>query len=640
MADKEPKPPNIHAGMVICERYRIEEQIARGGMATIYLAEDQQAGEPVAIKVLYPQYKDNDVVRARFLDEGRIQGMLDHPNVVRVQDVLTRPVLSFVMEYVDGETLEQYLQREGPLEQNEIVDLMMPVMSAIGFAHNKGIVHRDLKPSNILLKQHDDGLEPKVMDFGVAKVHQGQELTQDGTTVGTLHYMSPEQIVGSSDIDGRADIYSLGCSLYKLCTGEVPFNASSEFALMMAQVEASPTPPSQLHDQVSDEMETLILKALEKQRERRFQTIKEMTSQLIRLRDDEQSPDQTVSRPIPADLLRWAMEADEVVLDKTNEIRLVPTTDDSDTVDIDANDISTATRTMELESSAIRRIKADRERARRRKDGKTRAMPRFHDSGDSLEQTSESTIEDSIVSSRLDRLAGGTEPHPDDADMPTTAEQRSPVFGATEPTVEHPRPTALADGDDSDAEGVIAVDNPDVDSQEVTDLHRRNQLRGGPTRKTPRPEHVANTSESESTDSDFRNSPSDLDATDKQRPSALRKSHSTARQRPSALRDSPGSRSPSSSGSAASRSSLDDSKPATIDSPPNPDDSAPSFDQLPQPQPRGDRSEPDHSNPADPGFNTTPQPSRTPNPRRIGWIVAVAGVVLLVIVALVFWVLV
>ena len=374
------RPENIRPGMLFCDRYRIERRLDDGGMATVWLAVDQESGLSIAIKVLFVRYHDNPIIRARFLDEGRIQAMLDHPNIVHVYNVIEEPILSFVMEFIDGDSLEEYLQRKSRLNEEEIVNLMLPVMSAVGFAHSKGIVHRDIKPSNILLKPSAGYLEPKIMDFGVAKINRGKELTVAGTTVGTLHYMSPEQIVGARDIDGRADIYSLGCSLYKLCTGEVPFNASSEFALMMAQVEAPPTPPTKLQPDISEALEQIILTALAKEPANRFQTIKQMTKALIALRGPSKKQRSTITRPIPNDLLQFAMDADEVVQDQTEEFRL------ESQLDIDAEDLREFARrekqeedidqTSELSSSAIFKIERDRVEGEQRHEKETRDLAR------------------------------------------------------------------------------------------------------------------------------------------------------------------------------------------------------------------------------------------------------------------------
>lgn len=473
MSSEELTPAHIESGMLFCDRYLVERHIDEGGMATIYLATDEETGQRVALKVLFDRYTDNEVIRARFLDEGRIQAMLDHPNVVHVHRVISEPVLSFVMEYVEGTTLDEYLQDNAPLAEAEIVELMLPVLSAVGFAHNKGIVHRDLKPSNVLLNESADGfLEPKVMDFGVAKVDRGRDLTADGTTVGTLHYMSPEQIVGSRDIDGRADIYSLGCSLYKLCTGEVPFNASSEFALMMAQVEAPPTPPSELREGLSEPMEEIILKALEKEPEHRFQTIKQMTSQLMELTESKDERDTTITRPLPAELIDFALDADEVIVDRTDELRLAPMPEPEEP------DEGAQGRTKTLSSTALQRIESDRLRAARRKSGTTRPL-------------NEEDVETAVSPPPPDPEAPTTE-----RDRPESITRPNPKFDPmeNEPTTEQ-QPTEA--DEDRPARGVIAVDNPHVDSKEVTDLHEKNSLeqretdeRTSPDERTPSGERI------------------------------------------------------------------------------------------------------------------------------------------------------
>lgn len=326
----------IKPGDTIAGRYRIETLIAEGGMASIYRGRTE-SGQLVAIKVLYDYYAENQVIRARFLEEGRIQQMLGHhvnlggpdgrpghPNVVSVYEIVDHP-LAIIMEHIAGPTLDDYLARKGPLDEQEVLDLIIPVMSAVGLAHSKGIIHRDIKPSNILLHEVPGGFVPKVMDFGVAKVKDAkQDLTATGTTVGTLHYMSPEQIVGSKNIDGRADVYSLGVTMYKLVTGEVPFNAPTEFALMMAQVEAPPLPPSQLRSDISPGLERVILRAMEKKPDDRFQSIKQFTTALLNMsapRSDRTVRD-TLTESISQEILEFALSAEGVARDLTGEMNL------------------------------------------------------------------------------------------------------------------------------------------------------------------------------------------------------------------------------------------------------------------------------------------------------------------------------
>ncbi|RAL21256.1 hypothetical protein DL240_14110 [Lujinxingia litoralis] len=478
----------LHAGQLFLERYRIERRIADGGMASIYLAVDEHSGLPVAIKVLFSHYLDNSTVRARFLDEGRIQAMLQHPNIVHVYRVIQEPMLCFVMEYVEGHTLEEYLRRHGPLEESKIIELMLPVMSALGLAHTRGIVHRDLKPSNVLLKPMAGFFTPKVMDFGVAKVTKGRELTAAGTTVGTLHYMSPEQIVGARAIDGRADIYSLGCTLYKLATGEVPFNAASEFALMMAQVEAAPAPPRQLRPQISERLQKVILKALAKEPEQRFQSIQQMTSALIEVT----SPDigtSTDTRPIPRELLEMAMAANEVAQDQTAQFRLAPllptrpSTERSDA----------ALATHEMSARAFEEISRDREIAIQRK---SQSLPSLNARPD--EDAGEHTRR-----ALIDAL-------PTDPETPAAefdGEDQRATSSIPRKRIERALQDQATDEFNRHRSGIIAVDHG-ADSREVTALHlsaselraaaeqaRRAQRPPSPTPHRPEPPDAPATQE-------------------------------------------------------------------------------------------------------------------------------------------------
>jgi serine/threonine protein kinase len=289
-------------------------------MASIYAARDELTNHRVALKVLYPYYSDNAIIRARFVEEGRIQQQLRHPNIIRVFQIQDVPFLAILMEFVEGPTLDDFLASNGPLSSAQIVDVFIPMMSAVGFAHSQGVIHRDIKPSNILLPD-GDLQSPKVLDFGVAKIKGGRhDLTATGTTVGTLHYMSPEQIVGSKSIDGRADIYSLGVMMYKLVTGEVPFNAPTEFALMMAQVEAPPLPPSHIQPGIDPSLERIILKAMEKKPQDRFHTIRDFTQALLDMRVGNRSTvADTVNGRISSELLSYAINADEIAVDRTDD---------------------------------------------------------------------------------------------------------------------------------------------------------------------------------------------------------------------------------------------------------------------------------------------------------------------------------
>ncbi|MEZ4458472.1 MAG: serine/threonine-protein kinase [bacterium] len=338
---------DLKPGDRFLDRFRVEYLAAEGGMASIYAARDELTSHTVALKVLYPYYSDNAIIRARFIEEGRIQQLLRHPNIIRVFQIQDVPFLAILMEFVEGPTLDDFLASNGPLTTSQVIDVIIPCMSAVGFAHSQGVIHRDLKPSNILLPDGDIQ-RPKVLDFGVAKIKGGRhDLTATGTTVGTLHYMSPEQIVGSKSIDGRADIYSIGVMMYKLVTGEVPFNAPTEFALMMAQVEAPPLPPSRLRPEVNPGLERIILKAMEKKPQDRFQTIRDFTQALLDLRIESQTATvgDTLSGKISSELLSFAINADEIAVDRSEDMF------SSKTDRIEATALPMDLATMEIEAT-------------------------------------------------------------------------------------------------------------------------------------------------------------------------------------------------------------------------------------------------------------------------------------------------
>jgi len=458
----------LNPGTVVRGRYVVEEKIAEGGMASIHRTLDRKTGKYVALKALYPYYCEQPIVCTGFLDEGRIQRYLEHPNIIDVFEIVETSPLAIIMEYIQGPTLEEYLAERGPLNTQEILNLMLPVLSAVGFAHQKGIIHRDLKPSNILLEETPTALVPKVMDFGVAKVTRGQDLTADGTTVGTLHYMSPEQIVGSKGIDGRADIYSLGVTLYKLCTGEVPFNAATEFALMMAQVEAPPTPPSQLRPEVSQQLEAIILRTLAKKPGERFQNIGELTGALIELKEDVEALDhtETLTLQFPEELLRHAMMANEVAVDRTSELDILESAEYADLGMRMTAEGDTAERapggslepTMQLDRGRLRqKMLADREAAQSLKgDDLRRIRESMPDTKDTRPIERETTRERNTPDSRAFTLPFQRPTIEPSASAETTERPKNPRqpqttlrgTGFNDPPVEAPR-SAPADLDEA-----------------------------------------------------------------------------------------------------------------------------------------------------------------------------------------------
>ncbi|HTQ06166.1 MAG TPA: protein kinase [Polyangiaceae bacterium] len=220
-------------------RYRIRRLLGRGGMGAVYEAVHVDLGKRVALKTLWGAAGTRDDARARFLREAQAAARLDHPHVVDVSDIgIVDDVPFLIMEYLDGEDLHQLLLREAPLAVARIVELVLPIISALGDAHELGIVHRDIKPQNVFLARSKQGLVvPKLLDFGISKLSDGDGqpgLTGSAALLGTPSYMSPEQVRGAKHVDARSDQYSLGVMLYQCATGALPFNQSDLFPLLNA----------------------------------------------------------------------------------------------------------------------------------------------------------------------------------------------------------------------------------------------------------------------------------------------------------------------------------------------------------------------------------------------------------------------
>ncbi|HYN20541.1 MAG TPA: serine/threonine-protein kinase, partial [Thermoanaerobaculia bacterium] len=206
-------------------RYAVEREIGRGGMATVYLAQDLKHHRPVAVKILHPHIAAH-LGTDRFLREIQIAARLSHPHILTLMDSGEADgLLYYIMPFVQGESLRDRLNREGRLPVDEALQIARHVASALGYAHAQGVVHRDVKPENVMLFEG----EAMVADFGIAKAVSAagsENLTQTGSTVGTPTYMSPEQASGESDLDGRSDLYSLACAVYEMLAGVPPFAGS------------------------------------------------------------------------------------------------------------------------------------------------------------------------------------------------------------------------------------------------------------------------------------------------------------------------------------------------------------------------------------------------------------------------------
>ncbi len=268
----------IASGTVIDDRYRIEELLGRGGLGAVYRATHLRLGRPVAIKVVRGEHASDPAVADRFEREATTLARLKHPNVVGIYDFGVAPGIGayLAMELLEGRSLGDEIRKRGHLTAAQTAELMESVCAAVQAAHDLGIIHRDLKPENIFLETASDGQTVKVLDFGIAKLAQGDaagdaiRLTAAGALIGTPAYMSPEQCAGS-DIDARSDIYSLGCVAYEMLTGRPPFMGNLQAVMYQHTVEP-PEPPSHLASNIAPPADAAVLRALAKRPEERFQT--------------------------------------------------------------------------------------------------------------------------------------------------------------------------------------------------------------------------------------------------------------------------------------------------------------------------------------------------------------------------------
>lgn len=268
--------------------YTVSHKLGEGGMGAVYLAQQDNIDQMIALKVLHGRSSQNDELLKRFVREAKAVSMLTHPNIIRVFIFGRTPegLVYLAMEYVQGVSLRDVMD-DGPMDELRAIRIMKQVLSAVGEAHDMGIIHRDLKPDNILLTEYrgvDDFV--KVLDFGIAKVKEPdgkpeQKLTQAGVVYGTPEYLSPEQ-AQALELDHRTDLYSLGIILYEMITGEVPFLASSAVRILTMHAFEMPKRPSEMlpPGQVSPEIELIILKAISKKPGQRYADAMEMFNAL------------------------------------------------------------------------------------------------------------------------------------------------------------------------------------------------------------------------------------------------------------------------------------------------------------------------------------------------------------------------
>lgn len=274
----------------LSDRYELGEILGFGGMSEVHIARDVRLHRDVAVKVLRADLARDPSFYLRFRREAQNAAALNHPAIVAVYDTgeaetPNGPLPYIVMEYVDGVTLRDIVHTDGPMEPKRAIEIIADACQALNFSHQHGIIHRDVKPANIMISNSG---AVKVMDFGIARAlaDVGNSVTQTAAVIGTAQYLSPEQARGEP-VDARSDVYSLGCVLYEILTGEPPFVGDSPVAVAYQHVREDADPPSKRHAGISPELDAVVLKALTKNPENRYQSAAEMRTDLIRVHSGE-----------------------------------------------------------------------------------------------------------------------------------------------------------------------------------------------------------------------------------------------------------------------------------------------------------------------------------------------------------------
>lgn len=275
-----------YVGKRLDGRYEIQEIIGVGGMAVVYKAHDNVENRTVAIKILKEEFVSNEEFIRRFKNESKAIAVLSHPNIVKVYDVSFGDLIQYiVMEYIDGITLKEFIERQGSLRWKDAVYFTIQILKGLQHAHDKGIVHRDVKPQNIMVLS--DGTI-KVADFGIARFARNEQRTVTDKAIGSVHYISPEQARGEKT-DEKADIYSVGVMLYEMLTGQLPFEAESAVSVAIMQLQRDPKLPTEINPSIPVGLEQITMHAMQKTTERRYQSASELLCDLEQFKKDPES---------------------------------------------------------------------------------------------------------------------------------------------------------------------------------------------------------------------------------------------------------------------------------------------------------------------------------------------------------------
>ena len=267
---------NDITGTLFADRYRLERKLGSGGMADVWLAEDQELGRHVAVKILHERYANDEQFVERFRREATHAAGLSHPNIVSIYD---RGVAGgsyyIVMEYIEGRTLKELIVTRGPCPVPVAISYTRQILAALRYAHKNGIIHRDIKPHNVLVDREG---RVKVADFGIARAG-ASEMTEAGSIVGTAQYLSPEQARGAP-VDESSDLYSTGIVLYELLTGTVPFTGETPVEIAMKHLSQTPEAPSARRPDIPHDLDLVVLRALAKEPAERYRTAAELDRDL------------------------------------------------------------------------------------------------------------------------------------------------------------------------------------------------------------------------------------------------------------------------------------------------------------------------------------------------------------------------
>jgi serine/threonine protein kinase/Tfp pilus assembly protein PilF len=276
----ETSKEELTSGAIFAGRYQIIDELGKGGMGRVYRVLDKKLSEEIALKLIKPEIAKDTKTVERFSNELKIARKIGHKNVARMFDLNEEKGTHYItMEYVRGEDLKKLIRKMGQLSVGQAIPIAAQICEGLGEAHRLGVVHRDLKPQNVMVDEEGNA---RIMDFGIARSVETKGITGAGVMIGTPEYMSPEQVEGK-EVDKRSDIYSLGVILYEMVTGQVPFEGDTPFTIGVKHKSEKPEDPKELNSQIPDELNQVILKCLEKEKEKRFQNAGELQDELANI---------------------------------------------------------------------------------------------------------------------------------------------------------------------------------------------------------------------------------------------------------------------------------------------------------------------------------------------------------------------